>query len=163
MSASKQTLEIVKIFEKVRKFLPNLRLQIIGSPITNDDYKYEDGLQNYIREKDLEDVVELLGSLSYNKLPIYYQSASLFINLSKTGSLDKAVLEAMACNLPVVTTNEAFLDIVPSDNFANSLESVSAISLNLLSSNLKKDYRSIVVNNHSLNNLIKKLVAQMKN
>ena len=34
------------------------------------------------------------------------------INMSNTGSIDKAVLEAMACGIPVITANEAFEPIL---------------------------------------------------
>ena len=36
------------------------------------------------------------------------------VNLSGTGSLDKAGLEAMACGLPVITSNAAFRPLLPS-------------------------------------------------
>ena len=40
------------------------------------------------------------------------QRAHVMVNMSATGSLDKAVLEAMACGLPVVTANEAFVHLL---------------------------------------------------
>ena len=34
-----------------------------------------------------------------------YRSAGVFVHTSETGSLDKVVLEALACGLPVITTS----------------------------------------------------------
>lgn len=72
------------------------------------------------QQKELEDLIEkkgltnnfyLLGDINYQKLPDYYNMADIFILPSirdSKGNLDDqsvAVIEAMACGLPVVTTN----------------------------------------------------------
>ena len=41
-------------------------------------------------------------------IPALYRRASVVVNASTTGSVDKVVLEAMACSRLVVTCNEAF-------------------------------------------------------
>jgi glycosyltransferase involved in cell wall biosynthesis len=41
-----------------------------------------------------------------------YETASLHVNVSDTGSMDKTVLEALACGCPVVTSNIAFFDLL---------------------------------------------------
>jgi glycosyltransferase involved in cell wall biosynthesis len=92
--------------------------------------------------------------------------------MSHTGSLDKVVLEAMACEVPVLTCNEAFKDIfgdytkkllfkkgdykglVEKINNINNLESAEHA---LLVDNLRK----IAVNDHDLSRLIKKIVKRL--
>ncbi|MEK7118153.1 MAG: glycosyltransferase family 4 protein [Patescibacteria group bacterium] len=55
----------------------------------------------------LEDSRVLDGGAQPNsKIGEYLARADLFVNMSQTGSLDKAVLEAMAAGVPVLTSNE---------------------------------------------------------
>lgn len=55
--------------------------------------------------------VEFLGGLSQAALRDEYRKAMLLIHTSKTGSLDKVVLEALACGLPVRTYDPALADL----------------------------------------------------
>lgn len=73
----------------------------------NDDKKLRIAGEGPERQ-DLEDYahalgaqVEFLGGLSQASLRDEYRKAKLLIHTSKTGSLDKVVLEAVACGLPV--------------------------------------------------------------
>ncbi|MFZ2500791.1 MAG: glycosyltransferase family 4 protein [Minisyncoccia bacterium] len=51
--------------------------------------------------------VQFLGGLTQGQLRDEYRSAKYFIHTSETGSLDKVVLEALACGLPIVTNDPA--------------------------------------------------------
>lgn len=51
--------------------------------------------------------VTFLGGLNQTQLRGEYRRAALLIHTSETGSLDKVVLEALACGLPVRTHNAA--------------------------------------------------------
>jgi glycosyltransferase involved in cell wall biosynthesis len=90
-----------------------ITLDIIGDPVTAEDIKYKEALVCLIKDNQLSSSVKLLGPLVHDEVLKRYADYSLFVNLSKTGSLDKSVLEAMAAGLPVLTTNEAFLEIIP--------------------------------------------------
>jgi len=48
------------------------------------------------------------GARPYREVPELYRRATLLVNASLTGSVDKVVLEAMACERPVLTCNESF-------------------------------------------------------
>ncbi|MEK7535920.1 MAG: glycosyltransferase [Patescibacteria group bacterium] len=105
------------------------RLLVAGAPITDEDKRYLDTLSGK---------ADFVGSIKYAEMPNFYRSAKLFLNASTTGSLDKAVLEALACAVPVRTSNEAFHDL-PSGNL-----------------------RQWVIDNHSLVRLIPKIVEALK-
>lgn len=49
--------------------------------------------------------VEFLGPLTQEQLRDEYQKAAFLIHTSETGSLDKVVLEALACGLKVISTS----------------------------------------------------------
>jgi len=155
----------------VNKKVNNLGVQIIGQPVLKSDQKYFDYLRQLVKSKNLEDYIKFLSPVPHNQIVSYYQDCDLFINLSQTGSVDKAVLEAMACQGLVLTSNEAFINILkderllfkpknPADlaqkiiNLINlTLEEKEAIGLNL---------RNEVVKNHNLDKLINKIISQFK-
>ncbi|HEC32904.1 MAG TPA: glycosyltransferase, partial [Candidatus Kaiserbacteria bacterium] len=92
----------------VLKNNPALKLVVVGSSVTEKDKVYKERFLKEIKDKHLEDRIELIENVPQSALPEYYNRARVFINLSDTGSLDKVVLEALAMNVPVYTTNEAF-------------------------------------------------------
>ncbi len=57
--------------------------------------------------KELDAQVEFLGGRVHSQLRDEYRRAALFVHRSETGSLDKVVLEALACDCPVTTTDPA--------------------------------------------------------
>lgn len=61
--------------------------------------------------KELGARVLFLGALTQLQLRDEYQKASCLIHTSETGSLDKVVLEALSCGLPVRTNNPALKEL----------------------------------------------------
>ena len=59
----------------------------------------------------LSQKVRFLGSQTHEQMRDLYRTAGVFVHTSETGSLDKVVLEALACGLPVVTTSDALSDL----------------------------------------------------
>lgn len=141
-----ETKNNIKMLEFLEKHL-TLKLLVIGSAVTDKDKTYELKFLKKIRDKHLEKRVELIGNILQTNLPRYYNKAQAFINLSGTGSIDKAVLEALAMNVSVYTTNEAFLhaDFPIFKSMKRALES-------------KNDTRDYILKNHSLDNLILKII-----
>lgn len=85
-----------------------LSLRLVGPLLTADDRAYRQELNTQCAALNLNRDVEFLGELPPRQLPKLYATACLHVNASQTGSLDKAVLEALACGCPVLTTNIAF-------------------------------------------------------
>lgn len=146
ISRTKSQLEILKTKE-------NTKYIMVGGPITADDEVYEKEIKQYAIDNALN--VEFTGPVEPNKVPDLLHKANVFVNTSKTGSVDKAVLEAMASGLNVITTNEAFSFAIPLDELGSKIKENINKPLNL-------DNREYVVKNHNLFNLIPKLVEQMK-
>jgi glycosyltransferase involved in cell wall biosynthesis len=87
-------------------------LRIIGAALTAEDVEYEASIRSRIASHDLNDVVDLVGFLPQSSIADMYGAAALHINVSQTGSMDKTVLEALAAGCPVLTSNEAFFDLL---------------------------------------------------
>ena len=142
----------------------NFEIKIAGAPIWESDKKYFEKLKNLIKEKKLDGIIKFVGSISNKDIAEFYQEADLFVNFSDTGSLDKAILEAMACGLKVLTSNEAFKDILKEENITdknpeNIANKIISLSKNQSSSSL----REYAAKNHSLDNLIDKMVKLFRN
>ena len=81
-------------------------LTIVGPTITADDEKYSAELRAYIKENAVEDSVTIAPAVDPDGVVAYLRRARVFVHTSTTGSLDKAILEALAAGVPVITTSE---------------------------------------------------------
>ncbi len=77
--------------------LANRELRIIG------DGPEREGLESLAQTLGAR--VLFLGGLAQMRLRDEYRKAAFFVHTSETGSLDKVVLESLACGLPVITTS----------------------------------------------------------
>ncbi len=107
ISPVKDLFTILRGFERIQTALPDSDLSVIGEPITSVDCAY--------RAEMLKQVTS--PRIHWKSLPFgeaYNQSGyTAFVHASRTGSMDKAVLEALAAGLPVFTSSEAFSNEIP--------------------------------------------------
>ncbi|MGH2351315.1 MAG: glycosyltransferase family 4 protein [Chloroflexota bacterium] len=80
------------------------RLRIAGGPLYDSDCHYEAGMRVRADRLQVAREVEFAGPLPYEQMPAEYRTAWALAHTSATGSLDKVVLEAMACGTPVIST-----------------------------------------------------------
>lgn len=118
--------------------------------------------------------VEFVGAVRHEDVVSVYHNADVMVNMSLTGSLDKAVLEAMSAGIPVVTGNEAFRSIlarwadillVPPDDadaLANRVSTLASWSPDERAA-LGDELRPLVVAGHGLERLIDRLLEVMSN
>ena len=145
-------------------------LEIAGGPGLESQQSYFEGLKGMVSAMKIENKVKFLGPVSHSKIPEILKISDIFINLSGTGSLDKAVLEAMASGCIVLTSNEAFAEMLPSElmveknnpkQLAEKIRFVIALD-NQSREELQKKLRSIVIESHDLNVLAKKIVNNFR-
>ncbi len=156
-----------------QKDIKNLELKIIGSPLENYEKEYYKKIKNLVKDKNLENYVEFSGSIFHKEMPQYYQNNDVLINLCPTGGIDKVVLEAMACKMPVLLCNRAFekdlaeyKDILffqekNSQNLAQKILGLKNLN-NKIKIELGNYLRNQIVQNHDLDNLVKKIVNEFK-
>lgn len=170
----------VKDYETLLDTISRLRndgvactLHIIGGPSNADDEQYIKDLRTIVTRSAIEDVVSFEGPCEHAALVQKLQSADIFLHASKTGSLDKAALEAMACGLLVVSSNDAMVNDVLKEykelTFSQSdvqdmVEKIKRIMRldPIEKQKLRDEMRQIVVDQHSLSSLIPKLVREMQ-
>jgi len=162
-------IEGVALLQQTQPKLP-VCLQIVGGPLVDKDKAYVAELKGLVERYRLENIVVFAGSKSPPEAVSFYKQASCFVNLSATGSLDKTVLEAMSCEVPVVT-NPVFTEVLGEELAktwvieadASLLSHRLSILASMSSSEkerLGKQLRNIVMRDHSLDGLCKKLIDE---
>ena len=86
----------------------DLHVDLAGPTLAAGDGAYLGRVEEQIELGGLTGRVTLHGAVPYGEIPALYRRARVLVNPSRTGSIDKVVLEAMACERPVLTSNEAF-------------------------------------------------------
>ena len=109
MSPVKDLETLVDAARIARAALPDLALALIGAPPLPGDEGYLERLR--ARARPLGDAVRFLDPVPYDDLPAWYQTADWVASASRTGSLDKNGLEAIASERSFFASNEAFLPV----------------------------------------------------
>lgn len=94
------------------------QLTVVGDGADQSEQAYAARLRDRAFTLLGEKRVTFTGRLDPPKIAERLASADLFINLSETGSLDKAIVEAMASGCPVVSSNDAFRALAERGGFA---------------------------------------------
>ncbi len=139
-------------------------LSIVGGPLRAGDREYLERLRALVAGKGLSAHIRFGGERPFSEIPDILRAHDLFLSVSRTGSLDKVVLEAMACGLTVLTSNDAYRTILPPPYF---LEKVGP---ELLAEQIQgvadephqhQKLRDIVVRGHALAQTIERLYAYL--
>ena len=132
---------------------------IIGEAPLVKDKKYEESLKFKVKSLKLEESFYFTGKVNHVDLLRYYQENDIFVHLSKTGSLDKTILEAMACGMKVLSSNDSAKAFLSSEFLFNGDDPTDLANkiVTARDSELSSKLREYVVNNHNLDNLINKI------
>ena len=152
----------VKHLEKTLKILGDYHLDNYG-PTFSSDLPYRQKLGNRINFQEPVLQTALPDILNRYRCSISFNA----------GGLDKAVVEAMACGLPVLTDNVCVADILPpqlrellilpEDDIKQQRLMIEKI-MGLPDEELRRlgrELRQIVVANHSVEGLIKKIMTEI--
>jgi len=104
---------LIETFSLFASKYKKCRLIIAGGPGTPEQEYYYKKIQTLVAEKNLSNLVSFMGPVEYKDVPEILRGADVFAHTSKTGSLDKVVLEAMAAELLIVSSNESVAGIIP--------------------------------------------------
>ena len=138
-------------------------ITIAGQPLIAKDQEYFKSLQKQVARNNLNSKIHFIGPIPFNKVADLYRNYDLFINASDTGSLDKAVLEAMASGLIILTANEAYKDIIPPQCFISHDPKEIAASIIQAANGEKISMREYVIKNHGLKSFIAKISERLNN
>ena len=102
-------IKAIDVLRKNKEVDFSLKVDIVGSPGLLIQQAYFNKLKYIIKKMKLGKFIDFKGAISNQELPKHCQESDLSINLCPTGSPDKAVLESMACGLPVLVCNKTFV------------------------------------------------------
>jgi len=146
-----------------QKNIKNIAVQIIGKPSLEAGEKYFKKLKTLIEEKRLKEYIQFLGTVRHQEIISFYQKSDVLVNLSPTGGMDKAVLEAMACGTLVLVCNQSFKKDF--GKYADKLifqekdpQGLAVKIIDLRDAKKDRSLREIVTKYHNLDNLIGKII-----
>ena len=144
----------------------DVNVTIIGDTGLVGQEGYFIRLKKIVEEKKLKDKIHFVGGIPNSDIVGYLQRSDLFVNTSHTGSLDKAILEAMSVGTPVLTCNEALIGVLgkheddlmfPKKNPKVLAEKIIYMRNMEDRSRLGKSLRKIVEENHNITNFVSKI------
>ena len=152
----------------------DIEFEVVGDIPTKAEETYFRSLKGLVSKYNLQNYFYFRGAIPNREVARYYQSCDLYVNLSRTGSLDKDVLEAMACSKIVLVSNAPYRDVLGEYSATMIFEDGNAKELSRkiegvlhlddkVISNIGDDLRQIVVTNHSVEEFMDKLVEEFKN
>ena len=104
VSSRKGVDDLVRAFGVAAERVEDVELVVAGS----EDHGYGDYVRSIVRVLGLEDRVRFLGPVPNQEIPDLMCGADVFAYASRGGEgIPRAILEAMACGLPVVATRVA--------------------------------------------------------
>lgn len=167
----KESIEIVErlIAETATK---NIQYNIIGIPGLGIQREYYKECVDMVKEKGLGKHIHFLGGMNQIGILPELQQTDVFLNISLTGSLDKAILEAMSVGVIVVSSNESFVKLLPPhlewlgvrSDLSNVKETVQKIE-NMSNEErgiIGQDLRGIVVRDHQLAGLVGNIKRELE-
>lgn len=166
---------LIEALAQLREKCPEFRFRAryFGAPLTRADEEYAEELSRKVASLGLSGMVSFEEPVPFRLVHSVLRGADCFVNSSNTDSVDKAVLEAMAAGIPVLTSNAAFREIVPSSIQLHTLipkGDAAALTRELIywirsspddrqAHGLK--LREVVERGHSLNGLLDRLVSEL--
>jgi glycosyltransferase involved in cell wall biosynthesis len=136
-------------------------LRIMGPTLTRDDRLYAAELVDMVNRRNLGRQVIFEGPRAMAELPAVYGSAFLHLNLSQTGSMDKTILESLACGCTTLTSNASVFSLLePFPDLVLRTRTPEAIGRQICRayvhrhSNASSDLRQLVVGRHDLNSYV---------
>ena len=159
-------IETVKLLDK--QGIPFL-LNVVGAPVGTDK-KYFEKIKQMSKLLEASRKIRFWGSVPNYKTPVVYNQNQIFANLTPSGSFDKTILEAMACETLVIVSNKSFKNILPDElvfkernikDLENKIVNIFNMSDETRKS-LALKLREYVVQNHDIDILIKKLIYEFE-
>lgn len=155
---------LISAVAELKNKFPGIIFDIAGEPLLKEDKNYLGNLKSLIQNRGLGNNIFFAGAKKYSDLPAVYNSHNVFIHASRTGSMDKAVLEALACGLNIFTSSEAYADLggaVSGFKQEDFKDLAAKIEFDFLHGKIAYNEKGVelIKNKFNLDNLIKKIIG----
>ncbi len=149
------------------------RVVLAGGTLLDAHDAYRREVEARVEALGVGDQLTFLGPVPHHAIRSVFLDAPLFVTPSRTGSVDKTVLEAMACGRIVVTCNESFEEVLgplaerllfpvgDAEALAARLQELLALAAEEREE-LARGLRDIVRRDHDLERLAARLAREMR-
>ncbi len=110
LSATKRVEMLIEAVEILHNDNIKVHLTIVGSGAM------EGRLRQMIEDKGLGRIVEMAGHIETDEMPALYRQSDILVSATMQEGMSNAMLEAMACGLPIVTTRCEGVEELVGDN-----------------------------------------------
>jgi glycosyltransferase involved in cell wall biosynthesis len=146
----------------------SMQVDIIGNPKPADT-SYAASLKLLVSQKNMEKVITFSPAVTLDRTAALYNRAAVVVNTTPSGSMDKTILEAMACETLVLVSNHAFFGAIDArcmfkENNSEDLAAKLSVLLNLDERDrdaVGQQLRAYVVTHHGLDVLMQKLIPTL--
>ncbi|MFV5685815.1 glycosyltransferase family 4 protein [Flavobacterium sp. GB2R13] len=145
IASDKKIILFVHKFSPVRKsklYVSNFIKQFYNESLLQSylfyfigDGKDKDDIEKEVKAMGYEDKVFFLGSLPNAIVHQFYQIADIFINPTHAEGFPRVLIEAMACGLPIVTTNAGGIKDILGEkqlDFMSDINDSNGFAINLV-------------------------------
>ena len=163
ISESKGVREMIGALDALAARGIDFTFDFVGASATDADEVYAARMREEVSRRSYASAVRFVGAVPHGELAAYLARADVFLHLSDTGSMDKAMLEALVAGVPVVTSNDAGKAIVPREyqvdrgdpsDIADALSRAASSDISALSARIARE--------HDLSDLISRIVRDME-
>lgn len=105
IAPNKKQDDLIRAFSAYKQLDPTARLLLVGGEDQNDPYAA--ALRALINEYQLESNVQLVGTVTDEKLAAYYRTADLFWSMSEHEGFCVPLVEAMWFDVPILAFNSS--------------------------------------------------------
>lgn len=176
LTASKDPLTVLEALSLLAGRGRDLVLDWVGGGMTAADEAFGGEVRARVRALGLEDRVNFAGAIPYREVPDWYARSTVVVNASRTGSVDKVVLEAMASGRAVVSCNESIPPVLESlgderERLRFSPQDAPELAARIEGllelgapgrADLGRRLRAIVARDHDVERLMARLVREME-
>ncbi len=160
----------ILVYEKRKT---NIRIDIYGKPVRDEDSKYLQDLQNLVTKYKLEKNVFWPGAVANVDAPNVYRRHSMFVRMQGGGGYGKTELEAMSVGIPAILPTEVYKKdlgefgegLYFKEDDAQELADKILGILNWSKEDLetyRKISRKLVEERHNVKNVANKIVSLLK-
>lgn len=162
----------IELLDALQLLQPVPTTELAGDILLESDKPYRQRLEE--RAAATGGRVRLLGAVPYPQVAELMRRARVLVNVSRTGSVDKVVLEAMAAGTLPLTCNESFRSVFDADLIeqlmfepGNASELSTRLSSLLALDDGQRDalgarLRGLVQRDHDLDRLVPRIVAELE-
>jgi glycosyltransferase involved in cell wall biosynthesis len=153
ISPVKNILLYIKAMEKIKNEGIKFTSTIAGASLPRDK-KYESLLKEEMMQIDFKGDVRFVGPVNQEGALRLYREHEVYVNLTPSGSMDKTIFEAMACECIPVVANKDLNSTIPEVLIVEKTDEVSVAASIGAAFGRKSNFRGYVEMNHSLKKLI---------